>query len=182
MNCRSCRDQIQESLDGLVTPAERARLDAHLADCAACRREWDAQRTLARASGRWARALPQDDPGDAFNAAVLARIAARPAPMPTRPLVWLPLAATALLLVLLAWLPGPLWPGLGAVGAAARQTPGWLLSNLRGIPADASASWGALTAGVPVPSWTWAALLGSVAANALFCVQARQARTRGSLS
>ena len=182
MNCRSAEDEIQKSLDGSLTPAERARLDAHMADCAACRRDWEAHRALARAAGRWARPLPQDDPGDMFNAAVLSRIAARPVSAPVSRPLWLPLAATALLLVLLAALPGLLLPGLDTVGAAARQTPGWLLTNLRGLPSDAVTAWGALTAGVPVPSWAWAALLGAVAVNGMFCVRARQAHALRGLS
>ncbi len=174
MTCRSAEDEIQESLDGALSPAARARLDAHLASCAACRHAWDSHRTLARAAGRWARPRPSDDPGDAFNAAVLARISVRP--VSTNHPLWLPLAATALLLVLLANLPGLLWPGLETVGGAARQTPGWVLSNLRGLPADASAFWGALTAGAPVPAWVWPAFLAAAVVNAMFCVRARQAQ------
>ena len=181
MNCRSAEEEIQKSLDGVLTPGERARLDAHLSSCAACRRAWDEHRLLARAAGRWTRPLPQDDPGDAFTAQVLARIAARPAPAPSQALIWLPLAATALLLACLAWLPGLLWPGLDTVGVAARQAPGWLVTNLRGVPADAFAVWGALTAGTPIPSWVWAALPAAAVVNGIFCVQARQAQTRRSL-
>ena len=175
MNCRSAEDEIQKSLDGVLTPGERARLDAHPASCAACHRAWDEQRLLARAAGRWMRPLPADDPGDAFTAQVLGRIAARPVPTSRQPPVWLPLAATILLLTLLAWLPGLLWPSLDTVGFTARQTPGWLLSNLRGVPADAFMAWGALTTGVPVPSWVWAALPAVAVVNGMFCVQARQA-------
>ena len=91
-------------------------------------------------------------------------------------------AATILLLAFLAWLPGLLWPSLDTVGVAARQTPVWLLANLRGVPGDAFTAWGLLTAGVPVPSWVWAALLAAAVVNGMFCVQARQAHTRRSLS
>lgn len=181
MNCRSAEDEIQKSLDGSLTPDERARLDAHVATCATCRRTWDEHRLLARAAGRWARPRPSDDPGDAFTAQVLARIAAHPVPAPGQPPVWLPLAVTTLLIALLAWLPGLLWPGLDAVSVAARQTPDWLLSNLRGVPADAFTAWGVLTMRVPVPSWGWAALVLATAVNGMFCVQARQAQTRRSL-
>lgn len=179
MNCRSAEDEIQRSLDGALTPGERARLDAHVASCAACRRAWDEHRLLARAAGRWTR--PQDDPGNAFTAEVLARIAARPATVPSRSLIWLPLTATTLLFALLVWLPGLLWPSLDTVGVAARQTPGWLLSNLRGVPADAFTIWGTLTMGVPTPSWVWAALPAVAVVNAMFCVQTRQAHARRSL-
>lgn len=180
MTCRTAEDEIQEALDGALSPAARAHLDAHVASCAACRRAWDAHRALARVAGRWARPRPGDDPGGAFNAAVLARLVARPAPAARS--FWLPLAVTTLLLVLLAWVPGLPWPGLDAVGGAVRLTPGWLLSNLGGVPAAVSGFWGALTAGVPVPAWVWPAFLAALAVNALFCVRARQAGTPRSLS
>ena len=178
MNCRSAEDEIQKSLDGLLTPGERAGLDAHLAACAACRHAWDAHRRLARAAGRWTR--PQDDPGDAFTAQVLARIAARSVPASLQRSLWLPLAATALLLALLFWLPDPFRPGLDAVGVAARQTPGWLVTNLRGVPADAFTVWGALTVGGAVPSWAWAALSAAAVVNGIFCAQVRRVQMRRS--
>lgn len=182
MNCRSAEDEIQKSLDEALTSGERARLDAHLASCAACVRAREEHRRLARAAGRWIRPQPQDDPGEAFTARVLARIASRPASAPVQQPIWLPLAATVLLLAFLAWLPGLLLPGLDTVGAAARQTPGWLLSNLRGVPGDALAIWGALTGSTSLPAWVWAALPAVAGVNAMFCVQARQAHARRSLS
>jgi len=183
MTCRTADLVIQEALDGALSPAARARLDAHLLSCAFCRQALDSQRVLGRVAGRWARPRPEDDPGAAFNDAVLARISARPAPAPSpRLLLWLPLAATMVLLVLLLSLPGLLPPGLNALGGAARQTPGWLLANLRGVPADASGAWGALTAGVPLHLWVWPAFLAALATNALFCVRARQADAPRSLS
>jgi anti-sigma factor RsiW len=181
MTCRSAEEEIQKSLDGALTPGERARLDAHLTQCSACRRAWDAHRLLARASGRWAQPAPEDDPGDAFTAEVMARIAARPVPTPVPQSLWLPLVASALLLALLAWLPGLLWPGLESLGLAARQTPGWLLTNLRAVPGDASSAWGALTAGLALPAWVWAALPAVAVVNAMFCVQARLSYARRSL-
>jgi len=180
MICRTADLVIQEALDGALSPAARARLDAHLFSCAACRQTWDSQRALARVVGRWARPRPSDDPGDAFNAAVLARISVRPAPVYRS--LWVPLVATSLLIVLLACLPGLLSPGLDAVGGAARQTPDWLLANLRGVPSDASGAWSALTIAVPFRVWVWPAFLAAVIVNAMFCFRARQAQMRGSLS
>ncbi len=181
MTCQSAEEEIQKSLDGAMTPGERARLDVHLASCAACRQARDAHRRLARAAGRWARPTPEDDPGEAFTAQVLARIAARPAPIPSRPLVWLPLAATILLLALFAWLPSLIWPGLDTLGVAVRRTPGWLLTNLRAVPGDASGAWAALTTGLALPAWVWAALPAVAVVNAMFCVQARLSYARRSL-
>lgn len=181
MNCRSAEDEIQKLLDGSLTPDERARLDAHVATCATCRRTWDEHRLLARAAGRWTRPRPDDDPGDAFTAQVLARIAVRPVPAAGPPMLWLPLAATILLLALLVWLPGLFWPRLNTMSVAARQTPDWLLTNLHGVPGDALAVWGTLTTGVPIPSWVWAALPAVAVVNGMFCVRARQAQTQRSL-
>lgn len=181
MNCRSAKDQIQKSLDTALTPGEGARLDAHLASCAACRQARDEHRRLARAARRWARPQPEDDPGDAFTAEVLARIAARPARVPTRSLVWMPLAATSLLLALLLRLPGLLRPSLDSVGIAALQTPGWLAANLRGVPGDALVVWSTLTTGVSLPPWAWAALLAAAVVNGMLCIQARQTRIQRSL-
>lgn len=124
--------------------------------------------------------MPPDDPGDAFTAEVLARIAARPMPTSVHQPLWLPLAATILLFALLAWLTGPFWPSLDIVSVAARQTPGWLLSNLRGVPADAFTIWGTLTMGVLIPSWVWAALPAVAVVNGMFCAQTRQAHARRS--
>lgn len=182
MTCRTAENIIQEALDGALSPAARGRLDAHLLSCVSCRQALESQRALARVAGRWARPRPEDDPGDAFNAAVLARISARRAPAASPRLFWLPLAATVLLIALLACVPGLLPPGLDTVNGAARQTPGWLLANLRGVPSDASGVWGALTVGVPFRVWVWPAFLAAVLVNAMFCLRARQAQMRGSLS
>ena len=181
MTCKFAEHEFQKSLNGTLLPGERSWLDAHLLSCAACRRTWEEQRLLARAVGRWVRPLPEDDPGDIFTAQVLARLASRPSPVPRRTLVWLPLTATVLLLALLTELPGLLWPGLDSLGTAARQMPGWLLTNLHGVPADAYAVRGALTVGVPVSSWVWAALLTLTLVNGMFCVQARQSQAQRSL-
>lgn len=181
MTCRSAEDAIQKSLDGVLTLEERSRLDAHLTGCPACRREWEAHRALARAAWRWARPTPEDDPGDAFTAQVLAQVAARPVSMPVYLPFWLPLAASALLLTCLALLAGPFGPSLDSLGGAARQTPDWLLTNLRAVPGDVSGIWGALTLGLSLPAWVWGALPAVAVVNGMFCVQARQAQTQRSL-
>jgi len=46
MNCREFEDLILESCDGAVSPAGRALLDSHLADCAGCRAYLETQREL----------------------------------------------------------------------------------------------------------------------------------------
>lgn len=181
MNCRSAEDELQKLLDGVLTPVERARLDEHLLICRSCRRTVDAQRRLARAAGRWIRPGPQDDPGEDFTARVLTQIAARPVVAPDLPRFWLPLAAMAVLVAIISLLPLPV-PDFGMVGASARLLPDWLLANLHAVPTDASGSWGMLTAGLPLPSWLWAALVGMTAVNGGFYAQARRSSARRSLS
>ncbi len=181
MNCPDAENEMQKSLDGTLTPAEWERLDAHLASCPECRRAWDEHRLLARAARRWTQPAAQDDPGDAFTARVVSQIAARPESTFARTPLWLPLAATAILLTLLALLPSLLLPGVDALGTAARETPGWFLTNLRGLPGDVFTTWNALTISIHLPAWIWAVLLAMGVVNALFCVQARQNHARRSL-
>ncbi|MDQ2800466.1 MAG: zf-HC2 domain-containing protein [Armatimonadota bacterium] len=181
MNCSFAEDQIQKSLDGILTSAERERLDAHLISCPECRCAWDEHRMLARAAGRWTQPAAQDDPGDAFTARVMALIAARPEPAFARTPFWLPLAATALLLTLLALLPSLLLPSVDALSAAVRETPFWFLTNLRGLPGDVVTTWNALAINVHLPTWIWGVLLAMGVINAMFCVQVRQAHARRSL-
>jgi hypothetical protein len=41
MNHNTAEQRMQEALDGVLAPAERAALDAHLATCAQCRAAWE---------------------------------------------------------------------------------------------------------------------------------------------
>lgn len=181
MNCQFAEDEIQKSLDGTLTPAERERLDTHLNSCSECRRAWDDHRLLARAARRWTQPAAQDDPGDSFTARIVAQIAIRPEPAFARTPFWLPLAATAILFTLTALLPSLLLPGVDALGTAARETPGWFLTNLRGLPGAVFATWNTLTTSIHLPVWIWGVLLAMGIINALFCVQARQSHARRSL-
>lgn len=47
MNCTECRNALLDYVDGHVNHGERRRLDAHLADCAACRRQLSQERRLS---------------------------------------------------------------------------------------------------------------------------------------
>src|SRR5690349_10992429 len=91
--------QLHAYLDGELTPVERARVDEHLAGCAACRTRLDEERELVeRASKLLGFALPGDRPAPPLSA--LAR------PRPRRfwhvrmPLAW---AATVILAIGLGW-------------------------------------------------------------------------------
>ncbi len=179
MNCRHAEELIQQSLDGALTPDERARLDAHLTACPACRQAWNEHHQLARLAHRWTMGAGQtNDTGDAFTAQVLARVAARPVSAPSRPAFWRPLAAAALLLTTLAFLPHSLAPNWPDVGAASRELPGWLLANSRALPSEILAAWTAARSSLLLPEWIWSALLGVGAVNGLFYARAAQSRER----
>ena len=182
MNCRMAEEEIQKSLDGILRHSERERLDAHLASCAACRQAWAEYRLLARAAGRWAHPTHEDDPGEAFNARVLARIAVQTTPAPASSLWWLPLTATLCLMVLLAWLPGLHWASGEVIGATARQTPAWFWTNLHTVSWNSVTAWASPYTAIPLPNWTWGVLLVIGAVNAAFYRQARLSQSQRSLS
>jgi anti-sigma factor RsiW len=91
-------DQLSAYLDNELLPGERATLEAHLEDCAACARELEQLAAL----DRFARALPAEAPEayfDTFAARVRARIAGKPAMRrPWRMPAWTLAAAAALAL------------------------------------------------------------------------------------
>jgi anti-sigma factor RsiW len=79
-------DHGAERLDA----ATRAEVDAHLAGCAACRRELDVETAL---TGALARGLPRHAPPPAFKAALRERLAAGPTTTPEAPLAKAAVAA-----------------------------------------------------------------------------------------
>ena len=88
---------VHAYLDGELTPVERARVDEHLAGCAACRTRRDEERQLIeRASKLLGLATPADRPGPPLTA--LAR--RRPWWHISMPLAW---AATIVLAVGVTW-------------------------------------------------------------------------------
>jgi anti-sigma factor RsiW len=79
MTCSDARDMFSLLADDALTPLERAALDAHLADCAECRRELAGfERTV-----KLVRAIDPAHAPAAFVERVLA--AAQPAPLSQRP-------------------------------------------------------------------------------------------------
>ena len=56
MNCTDCTAKLNDYVDGELAATETPAIEAHLAGCAACRREHDALRALLQS----ARALPRD--------------------------------------------------------------------------------------------------------------------------
>ena len=171
--CETCEILIQRSVDGVLSPSDRERLDTHLMACAECRREWDAQHRLGYLADRWTRrpAAPSG-PEDAFTAQVLARLDATPER--SRPLSGLlPAAAALLLLALCVFLPG--MPDSSALNPAASAPglPHWVSANFLALPGDALTLL-RLPQAYYLPPWAGIALGAMIALNAAFCVHARQ--------
>lgn len=120
-------EQIQEYLDGVLTPPEHADVKAHLDSCAQCRRDLAEYRTLYHALAEQPVAeLPED-----FAKATTRRAidAGRPRFNP----VWLwPVAAVAVLTAVHLWFVdlGPVWNGLAAIFAAQLESVHSLLHKL----------------------------------------------------
>lgn len=188
MNCRRTDPLIQQELDGALTADDRAALNAHLADCADCRRARDEFRRLSRRSSVWAAsAIREADPGDAFTDSVLAAIAASsPSPSQTGTRswrFWLALAAAACLVLVVAvaaspWIvvpaarPDALLPSSPA--AVVTDAPGGLTAALRSLPADSVRLWDDLGRAVAVPSQTVLATLAAttILLNLIFVARA----------
>src|ERR1700754_3357233 len=71
--CGEFADALAEVATGAASGPDRARVLAHLADCADCRRELD---ELTRVADEVLLVAPEHDPPAGFEGAVLARIAA----------------------------------------------------------------------------------------------------------
>jgi len=174
MNCQQCEELIGSAVDGMLTLAERIRLDTHLADCVACRAAWGEYHALAQLARRWTpQAGVTDANADVFMAQVLARITAQPAPK-SAPL-WRPLVVMALLAAILVLLPRTFWPVLPSVSVSVHDLSHWLLANGRALPGEMAAAW---NTGITVPSWGWSALLALGVANALFYARVAQSQRR----
>jgi anti-sigma factor RsiW len=94
---------ILASVEGALDPSSRARLEAHAATCAGCRRALDEQAAVKRMLAD----LPPVEVSRGFAARVRERVEARPWWMPAGNWrLWtLRLAPIAALLTILAWLP-----------------------------------------------------------------------------
>jgi hypothetical protein len=51
MNCKLCRERLQDYLDAMLEAADQAQVSAHLDECAACRRELDELRKVVALVG-----------------------------------------------------------------------------------------------------------------------------------
>ena len=91
-------DEVVAYLSGALAPAARARVDAHLDECAACRRAVDESRVVLAALAPGRPAPPPVDWGR-YQAGLRAKVARRPREWWMRP--WPALAAAALATVVL---------------------------------------------------------------------------------
>jgi anti-sigma factor RsiW len=75
MSCKRMEERIVPYVDGRVKESERREMEAHLAECAACRLRVNEFRGVTGLLDE----LPQIEPSAAFDARVHARVAAEPA-------------------------------------------------------------------------------------------------------
>lgn len=116
MACERWRDLLSAQLDGEDDPADRARVDEHLAGCAGCREWLDRAATVNRLTRTGVPAAPD------LSASILAALPGAGLPAaPARPRRRLPLAA-ALYLALAVVGAVQLILGLGQVGGGALGT------------------------------------------------------------
>ena len=180
MTCESAETYLHQSLDEPLTQDKRLALDSHLEACAACRQEREAQRRLVHLADRWAGlALATSDPGGAFNAQVLARLDTSSKRSPLS--LGLPLAATLLLLTVLAVLPGHLGNPAWSLAWSLYSLPHWLALNVLALPNDTLAL-RSLSQTALASSWLDVLLPLAMGLNAVFCLYARQSALRRSLS
>jgi anti-sigma factor RsiW len=74
MSCKRMEERIMPYVDGRVKESERREMEAHLAECAACRLRVNEFRAVTGLLDE----LPQIEPSAAFDARVHARVAAEP--------------------------------------------------------------------------------------------------------
>ncbi len=74
MKCEGVSKELIAYLDGRVNAAERAKVEGHLAGCAACRTRAEEMRKVSMLLGE----LPAVEPSFGFDASVRQRVAAEP--------------------------------------------------------------------------------------------------------
>ncbi len=98
VECEGHRQRFSEYLDDALDQAERDALEAHVAECAACRRELDVwRRTIGAVAG-----LPVHRPAAGFADRVVRRLSVRAAQRPLVTVLWsraLPVAAMLLVVL-----------------------------------------------------------------------------------
>lgn len=124
MQCREAREFFSPWLDGELAAEEREALQRHLAECPACRAEWERWQEISRAL-RGMKAPVAAPPG--FLAAANARLAARQRVRPWQSMRRLVAAAAAVALVIagsLSYAARGLWQHLPVTVAGIQQDDG----------------------------------------------------------
>jgi len=103
MSCQTIIEQFGDRLDGRLSAAEQAAMEAHLAGCADCRREWEAYANAWQVLAR----DPGIEPSFGFAERTLRRLAERPSRVhwwSWRPSIrWAVLAATVAAVAVTTW-------------------------------------------------------------------------------
>lgn len=83
MNCGKMRNLIQDYVDGTASATQHDAVDAHVADCPACRRELAEARQLAQ----WMSGMPEREVSRDFDRKLMAALEER-APTPRKTAGW----------------------------------------------------------------------------------------------
>lgn len=186
--CADAELLIQQSLDAPLRPAERQRLDRHLATCESCRQAWDEYRRLARAADQWVGAAAVD-PGDDFTKRVMADLGIPDSParsVDAAPairsrgsrLAW-GIAAT----VVVAAVAGGFAPQVIHAHSAVMNYASGLHSapSITSLRIDALSGYDVarpdlIDVLMPLRSWTWPvyAFVGALAANVMLAIRQRR--------
>jgi anti-sigma factor RsiW len=105
MGCERYQKQLMDAALGGLEPGRETEVRAHVAECGACREEFERQQRLVLAMDRAIDAVAAVEPSPEFTARVRTKIAEQPAPTPSWFGGWVPVAAGALaVLALVVWL------------------------------------------------------------------------------
>ena len=179
MNCAQAQTYIQESLDGILSAAQREALDAHLATCVICADHWREYRQLSRAATQWVQE-PVPVSSD-FTFRLMAKVEEHAAAsQPSRPALWMQtvaLAGFACVIGALAWAARPalqnvrLAPGDMAPDPHALQAaPNWLMNSIGDWPS----AFTHLQSVIPTSAWALPVCLIALAANFALIQHARR--------
>ncbi|MEO7717746.1 MAG: zf-HC2 domain-containing protein [Capsulimonas sp.] len=179
MNCAQAQTYIQESLDGILSSAQREALDAHLAVCPVCTDHWREYRQLSRAATQWVQE-PVSVSSD-FTFRLMAKIEERAASaQPSRPALWRQAAFAVVAAIAIFGLSWALYPQLMGVKVAATGivlapppvpvTTSTLWESVRDLPASVVA----LQSAIPTSAWILPACLIALAANLALIQYARR--------
>lgn len=127
MLCHDVHEWMSLSLDRRLSPEQQRAMEAHLAGCPACAREWELWQEVAHLFAK----APLAQPPEGFTARVLSRLEARP----QRGALLGSLLVTAVGVILIGALALAPWAQVCQVALLVVQAPG-LLGVVAGAMAD----------------------------------------------